>query len=239
MSSRATTSEEKSARRAAEVATLERIERAAAVAPNFQVRELLLYLKEHLFDYPFKIETWIEACELTPERGTELFEAATGWSPRDYLWDCRLEVAARMHLPGKLSLRQVSEAVGFAELQGFLRAFKRWSRHAPRRWLERTRRCPPPAVPEGGQDLLSSEFLNRALAGELTRREAVAVLKRVWEVRLARAAAQVTVEILEKRLAEELCEKRLAGTSSPRLVESCRRLVGSAALDEVWGAEGK
>lgn len=190
--------------------TLERIGRAARSAAAFQVRELLRYLERELFSVELDLRAWVEACNLDAARAGDLFQGEMGVGLWDYALDCRLEVGVRLLIETELGVRQIADLVGSPSRQAFHQSFKRWSGLSPSQ-LRTVVRELRPEVMESVRSVLSSDFLRRLASLELTDAEAGELAEHLGAVSLAEEESDLTDDELERLLAEEIWEQRLAG----------------------------
>ncbi|MCX6367447.1 MAG: AraC family transcriptional regulator [Armatimonadetes bacterium] len=93
------------------------------------------YLDEH-FAEPVRIEQLAAQVFLSPDRFTEVFTAAMGRTPRDYLKHLRLEQARTLLCEGTLSLSQIGLLCGFSDPAYFARVFKENLGVSPRQWRD-------------------------------------------------------------------------------------------------------
>ncbi len=209
-----------------------RLDRAIASAETYQVRYIFEYLKKRLLDSKLDSVSWMEGCGLEPRRGRELFKAEVHVNPADYKWDCRLEVSARLLITSELSVREISEDVGYSEKRAYIRGFKLWSGQEPEAFRHLMRRVPPPLT-STGYDLLSSEFHQRLDAGLLTPVEATELYDWLETFLLTLGHGNLPPHLFDRWLAEELYERRLEPVARPVDVEACRLFVAPRVLQEV------
>jgi len=72
--------------------------------------------------------------------------SALGLSHAELALQCQRMIAERLLAEGKLPLKQVAEALGFASTASFHRAFRRWSGVTPSDWRERQGTLPSPSL---------------------------------------------------------------------------------------------
>ncbi len=124
-----------------------------------QVRRLLGYLGEHLFDPELNVGTWCREAKVGDTAVRADFRAWFGVSMKDYYKALRLETGARMLAATDLDERQISRALGFPNHRSFWNLYKEWTGKTPAE----------------GRDLpvpwLGPVRLQRALRGELTAEE--------------------------------------------------------------------
>ena len=154
-----------------------------------RLRPLLAYIEEHLFDPEFEVQEMARACGVHDHSIGSLFKMQLGDSPRDYVQDCRLVVAAKLLRGSRLAVSIIAELVGYSELKSFGRAFARWCEMSPSAFRKSVRKAtalPPEA------EWYAAPFLRRVVRGELDPEEealsllrgdaerALEIRKRVW-----------------------------------------------------------
>lgn len=209
-----------------------------------EVRRLLEDLKERVSDGRFFTEaldarSWLRSCRLAYPWGADLFENETGSSPGTFLRDCRLAIAARLLASTTVSVAATAELTGFAERSPFYRAFEQWCGQLPQEFRERAQWRPELRLP-AGREILSTAFLTRLLRGEADEDDALAVFDWVLDLLVAYLADPdpELLDVLERRLARELWEERLAPRPMPHALVQCRRLFQTDALEELLAEEG-
>lgn len=76
-------------------------------------------------------------CGLGSSQFRRVFAAQCGRSPRDYLLERRIAVAAGLLATGERAIADIAQAVGFASLSSFNRQFLRRRGCSPRAWRAR------------------------------------------------------------------------------------------------------
>ncbi|MCP4549153.1 MAG: helix-turn-helix transcriptional regulator, partial [bacterium] len=75
--------------------TMKRIrEDRARVSP--QLKPIIDYIADHLFDVDFQVKRMLSECGVRDHTIPTQFANELGFTPRDYVIECRLEIAARM-----------------------------------------------------------------------------------------------------------------------------------------------
>jgi AraC family L-rhamnose operon regulatory protein RhaS len=112
---------------------------APPVPPHHEatVAAAVRYLDEH-FAEPLRIERVAASVFLSPDRFTEVFAAAMGRTPRDYLRFLRIERAKRLLASTDLPIARVAHDAGFGDPAYFTRAFRDATGAAPREWRRRS-----------------------------------------------------------------------------------------------------
>ena len=124
---------------AAATPVLERIRRDGKNAPR-QVKPLLTYLENHLFDPDLDANHLKRACGVRDNTLPIKFHRAVSLPPYAYIEDCRLEVACRLLTDTDLRVWQIAQLIGYSTLQVFSRAFDRWSGVRPTIYRSQSRR---------------------------------------------------------------------------------------------------
>lgn len=209
-----------------------------------EVRRLLEDLREQVSDGRFFTEAldakgWLQSCRLAYPWGADLFESETGSRPGTFLRDCRLATASRLLASTTVSVAAAAELTGFAERSPFDRAFEQWCGQLPQEFRERARWRPELRLPSG-REILSTAFLTQLLGGEADEDEALAVFEWLLELLVLYLADPNPdlLAVLERRLAEELWEKRLAPQPRENALAQCRRLFQTDALEKLLAEQG-
>ena len=82
------------------------------------------------------IEQIISTLQISPSYGFELFKSVYGESPRAYLSKLKLQKAQQLLLMPKLSIGEISTALGYQEASHFSRQFKRWCGQTPMQYRQ-------------------------------------------------------------------------------------------------------
>ena len=129
-----------------------------------QVGKLLGYLEDHLFDPALNVTRWRTAVGIGDNSVSTEFRAWLGTAPLQYLYERRVETAARMLAATGLDERRVALAVGFTGYRSFSNHYKARFGKPPSEGRDRA--CPH----------ADPSTLRRALRGELGRDEALRLL---------------------------------------------------------------
>lgn len=82
------------------------------------------------------IDQIISTLQISPSYGFELFKSVYGESPRAYLSKLKLQKAQQLLLMPKLSIGEISTALGYQEASHFSRQFKRWCGQTPMQYRQ-------------------------------------------------------------------------------------------------------
>lgn len=97
------------------------------------------YIDSH-FTEPLRISEVAASVFLSPDRFTEVFSAAMGRPPRDYLGHLRLERAKVLLATTDKSVAEIGQDAGFGDAAYFTRAFRAGGGLTPREYRRQTRR---------------------------------------------------------------------------------------------------
>lgn len=158
----------------AAVASLERIRFDRARAPE-RLKPVFAYIERHLFEPTLTVERLKEALGVRDNSFSTVVGDACGRTPRVYIENRRCETGCRLLAAEDLTVRQISQRLGFSNPRRFTRAFQRWAGQSPSAYREQARKGL-------AQDLTDPELWRRALAGELPAAEASVLMERLWRV---------------------------------------------------------
>ena len=201
--------------RGAAAATLERISQDAGNA-SAQVKPLLRYLEEHLFDPDLDPDRWLRACQVRDGLVGIRFHVEMSLAPGAYLWDCRLETASRLLRDTEMPVYQIAELVCYAGRQAFSDAFKKWCGLRPtvfRRSIREVIR----KLGLAPEKMSSTRYLQQAMTGRLDWSEVTVLDQRLRALypaladhrpaKTAAGAGQGGDELDEQQLAARLWEQ--------------------------------
>ena len=95
---------------------------ASEVASN-PVSEVISYVQENMSE-PLTVSDMAERVALSPSAFSHLFREVTGKSPYQFVKEMRLNSARELLIEGRLSVTQVSRAVGYASTSHFINEFR-------------------------------------------------------------------------------------------------------------------
>ncbi|MCY1522904.1 HTH-type transcriptional activator RhaR [compost metagenome] len=96
------------------------------------------------------IEQVAEQMKISP-RSLQRYLHAEGTSFQKLLDQTRQSMATRYMRDSSVSLTQLSELLGYADLSAFSRAFSRWNGMSPQKWKQRHRQTQRVAIPGQGE----------------------------------------------------------------------------------------
>lgn len=100
---------------------------------DYYVRESLAYIEQN-FQNDISVEDIAKVCGLNRSYFSKVFKEATGKSPQQFLLTYRMIKATELLKLTKLSIGDISNAVGYANQLHFSRAFKNEYGISPREW---------------------------------------------------------------------------------------------------------
>ncbi|MCP4546834.1 MAG: helix-turn-helix transcriptional regulator [bacterium] len=131
-----------------------------------RLKPLIDYIADHLFDVDFQVSRMLAECGVRDHTTPTQFASELRLTPRDYVGDCRLEVAARMLRSSDLYVWRIAMSVGYSGNHAFSRAFKRQYGMGPRVYRTAAKDDVPADTPSS-PELLTAAELEEALAGKL------------------------------------------------------------------------
>jgi AraC-like DNA-binding protein len=220
--------------------TYRRIDVDLAEAPE-PLQPLLAEIRGRVHDVRYRPPTLGRQRRSGPEGLARAFQAYFGETPLDYVRGARLETSMRLLRDSDLTIGAVALLVGYSDLPGFRRAFRRWFSMPPQRFRDKAQRI---AKRTGWPDdeILSFRLWLRAAAGE----EAAVERLRDW-VRVLHPRAKApepreasSEERFWRRLAETLWTKISAMPPAKlRRVLRHELVVGHPALFHLLIAESR
>lgn len=98
---------------------------------NEYVAKAVAYIEQHYMEN-IAIADLADAVGLTPNYISRLFKQEIGTPPLDYLTRYRIQKAKEMMLlPNRLSLKEISQRVGYPDVHSFIRFFKKYETVTP------------------------------------------------------------------------------------------------------------
>lgn len=108
---------------------------AAKQAGANPVSAALTYIGEH-YSEPVTVNDMAEKVNLSPSSFSHLFREVTGRSPYQFLKEIRLDKARELLLDGRLSVTDVSRAVGYSSASHFIKEFRSRFGTTPRAYVD-------------------------------------------------------------------------------------------------------
>jgi AraC-like DNA-binding protein len=106
-----------------------------------RVAKSIEFMKNHLRE-PLKIATLAGLVSLSRSHYTTLFQRVTGYAPLSYLNHLRMQRAVQLLNTTDLSVKQISDQLGFCDQFYFSRAFAKMHNHSPSEHRRRYGRLP-------------------------------------------------------------------------------------------------
>ena len=95
-----------------------------------RIAKSIEFMKGHLRE-PLKVATLAALVNLSRSHYTTLFRRVSGYAPQSYLNHLRMQQAVQLLNTTELSIKQISDDLGFSDQFYFSRAFKRVHNHSP------------------------------------------------------------------------------------------------------------
>ena len=95
-----------------------------------RVGKSIEFMKSHLRE-PLKIATLAALANLSRSHYTTLFKRVTGYAPLSYLNHLRMQHAVQLLNTTDLSIKRISDQLGFSDQFYFSRAFRKMHNHSP------------------------------------------------------------------------------------------------------------
>lgn len=95
-----------------------------------RVAKSIEFMKSHLSE-PLKIATLAALVNLSRSHYTTLFKRVTGYAPLSYLNHLRMQRAVQLLNTTDLSIKRISDQLGFSDQFYFSRAFRKMHNHSP------------------------------------------------------------------------------------------------------------
>jgi AraC-like DNA-binding protein len=108
---------------------------AAKQASGNPVAAALTYVREHYAE-PLTVNDMAEQVSLSPSSFSNLFREVTGRSPYQFLKELRLDRARELLLDGRLSVTDISRAVGYCSTSHFIKEFRARYGTTPRAYVD-------------------------------------------------------------------------------------------------------
>ncbi len=169
-------------RRSLQKETLERIRADRKRAP-VRVAELLAMLERRIFHPDLTVKSLRRWCEQHDKNVSTRFAKELGLAPKDYILQARMELGGRMLAASDLKVWQIGLQVGYVSGHSFGRAFTRWTEGTtPSEFRRQARAAPAAETPPSPADLVRNADLHQALAGELSREDAGALIGKLEDL---------------------------------------------------------
>lgn len=111
---------------------------------DFYIQEALSFIEQN-FQNEITVEDIVASCNLNRSYFSKIFHDSIGKSPQEFLISYRMSKAAELLKVTELSIRDISNAVGYSNQLHFSRAFKNAYGLSPRQWRNENKVVTPPA----------------------------------------------------------------------------------------------
>ncbi len=92
--------------------------------PNYKLQQIIDYIHGYL-DSDLSLNELAASIQMSPHYFSRLFKQTTGFTPHQYVINCRIEKAKDLLKQGKLSIAEIAKEVGFVDQSHLHRCFKR------------------------------------------------------------------------------------------------------------------
>ncbi|MCJ8282358.1 MAG: AraC family transcriptional regulator [Rivularia sp. ALOHA_DT_140] len=96
----------------------------AGTLPQYKLQQIIDYIQVYL-DSDLSLNQLAASVQMSPHYFSRLFKETTGFTPHQYVINCRIERAKNLLKQGKLSIAEIAKEVGFVDQSHFHRYFKR------------------------------------------------------------------------------------------------------------------
>jgi len=111
------------------------LEIAASKAASNPVSEVIAFVQQNM-SKPLTVSDMAEQVSLSPSAFSHLFREVTGKSPYQFVKEMRLNRARELLIEGRLTVTQVSRAVGYPSISHFINEFRDRFGAAPRAYCD-------------------------------------------------------------------------------------------------------
>ncbi len=92
---------------------------------NYKTIEPAVIMLRDDYNKTFSGDTLAQACNLNREYFCRVFKKAMGKTPIEYQTECRIRIADLLLKQGNLSIKEISQSVGFEDVSYFSRVYKK------------------------------------------------------------------------------------------------------------------
>jgi AraC family transcriptional regulator len=96
----------------------------AGTLPQYKLQQIIDYIHAYL-DSDLSLNQLASSVQMSPHYFSRLFKKTTGFTPHQYVINCRIEKAKDLLKKGKLSIAEIAQEVGFVDQSHLHRCFKR------------------------------------------------------------------------------------------------------------------
>lgn len=101
------------------------------VRARTNIEDVCKYMHEH-YSENHPIQFYAAMCHLSESRFSHAFKECTGFTPKAYLLNIKIDIAKKLLEDTDLSITAISEIVGIEDSNYFSRIFKKYTGHSPR-----------------------------------------------------------------------------------------------------------
>jgi len=94
-------------------------------AKNYKTIEPAVIMLRDEYNKTFSGDALAQACSLNREYFCRVFKKATGKTPVEYQNECRIRIADLLLNQGNMSIKEISQSVGFEDVSYFSRVYKK------------------------------------------------------------------------------------------------------------------
>ncbi len=107
----------------------------AGTLPQYKLQQIIDYIHAYL-DSDLSLNQLASSVQMSPHYFSRLFKKTTGFTPHQYVINCRIEKAKDLLKKGKLSIAEIAKEVGFVDQSHLHRYFKRKVGITPKSFLQ-------------------------------------------------------------------------------------------------------
>ena len=96
----------------------------AGTLPQYKLQQIIDYIQAYL-DSDLSLNKLANSVQMSPHYFSRLFKETTGFTPHQYVINCRIEKAKDLLKQGKISIAEIAKEVGFVDQSHLHRCFKR------------------------------------------------------------------------------------------------------------------
>lgn len=100
-----------------------------------QIEKAVTYIRQHYNNSDTSVDMLADLCAMSASNLRRLFLNLYRMTPGQYLTHTRIENAKELLLTTSGSIGEIAEKIGYADIYGFSRAFKRNAGQSPSQWL--------------------------------------------------------------------------------------------------------
>ncbi|MGL5064874.1 MAG: helix-turn-helix transcriptional regulator [Microcoleus sp.] len=113
----------------------QKIKNCTGGLPNYQLRQAVSYINEHL-DRNLTLAEIAAAARMSPNYFASLFKQSTGITPHHYVMQCRIEKAKQLLQCQQLTIVEICHEVGFASQSHFTKVFRQHTQTTPKAYRD-------------------------------------------------------------------------------------------------------